>query len=248
MKPATDGSPSSAGGPSRFRRRFRRRHSSVLSPLTKRAKSRRHPRRHPSARSHGRRARRSRRRRRRSRRRGHVQLPGHAEAIVAPAEAGAEAVVVERHQHLAAVCQQREHAIELGDIAAVHEQRRRRREVKRVCDGAVRAQDREPAPAVNDPSTRVPSGRFCAASTVPPKSDAYMRIALRRAHETSRRVAWSSMRTFSATGAVLDKARHAADGDASRELRYAASVSVSVSVRGLGVVVVEARVFVRAPP
>jgi hypothetical protein len=47
-----------------------------------------------------------------------VELPGHTEAILDPAEARAPSVVAERHQHLPAFRQSRKGGIDLLDVIA----------------------------------------------------------------------------------------------------------------------------------
>ena len=69
--------------------------------------------------------------------RRHIELPGEPKAIVEPAEAGAEAVVVERHQHLAALRQAVESLLQRLFVRQVDEQRHRRGKAEIMADRAV---------------------------------------------------------------------------------------------------------------
>ena len=69
--------------------------------------------------------------------RRHIELPGEPKAIVEPAEAGAEAVVVERHQHLAAFRQAVESLLQRLFVRQVDEQRHRRGKAEVMADRAI---------------------------------------------------------------------------------------------------------------
>lgn len=69
--------------------------------------------------------------------RRHIELPGKPKAIVEPAEASAEAVVVKWHQHLAALRQAVESLLQRLFVRQVDEQRHRRGKAEIMADRAV---------------------------------------------------------------------------------------------------------------
>lgn len=73
---------------------------------------------------------------------GEVQLPGHAEAVVHPAELGAETVRAQRHQLLALLGEPAVEAVDLGAAVALDIQRHRGREAELVLGRAIDAHER----------------------------------------------------------------------------------------------------------